>query len=85
MITLELEADKVRLARAILNIDDASVMAEVKKYLSGVLNLNANIAKSKPRRARAISKEVQEMVIGELPVGMDSEKETDKMWEELAK
>lgn len=60
MITLELEADKVRF-------------------------LNANIAKSKPRRTRAISKEVREMVIGELPVGMNSEIETDKMWEELAK
>lgn len=85
MTSLQLEADKARLAHAILSIDNASLLAEVKKHLSGLLNLNAPAAKSKPRRARAISKEVQEMVVGELPADMDVEKETDKMWEEWAK
>lgn len=85
MTSLQLEADKARLAHAILSIDNASLLAEVKKHLSGLLNLNAPAVKSKPRRARAISKEVQEMVVGELPADMDVEKETDKMWEEWAK
>ena len=70
MTTLELEADKARLAYAILSIDNASLLAEGKK---------------KPRHTRPISKEVQDMVIGELPADMDIEKESDKMWEDLAK
>ena len=66
MTTLELEADKARLAYAILTINGPAV-------------------KSKPRHTRPISKEVQDMVIGELPADMDIEKESDKMWEDLAK
>lgn len=85
MTTLELEADKARLAHAILSIDNASLLAEVKKHLSNVLNLNAPAAKKTSIRRRPISKEVQDMVIGELPEGFDAEKETDKMWEEFAK
>lgn len=84
MTTLELEADKVRLVRAILNIDDVSVMAEVKKYLNTVLNPNAKSAKCNSVRTRPVSKDVLDMVIGELPADMDVEKETDRMWEELA-
>lgn len=85
MTTLELEADKARLAHAILSIDNASLLAEVKKKLGGLLNLNSPVAKAKLRYTRPISKEVQDMVIGELPADMDVEKETDRMWEELAK
>lgn len=33
----------------------------------------------------SISKATQDNVIGALPEGIDFEKETDKMWEELAK
>lgn len=84
MTTLELEADKVRLVRAILNIDDVSVMAEVKKYLNTVLNPNAKSTKCNSVRTRPVSKDVLDMVIGELPADMDVEKETDRMWEELA-
>lgn len=84
MTTLELEADKVRLVRAILNIDDVSVMAEVKKYLNNVLNPNAKSTKCNSVRTRPVSKDVLDMVIGELPADMDVEKETDRMWEELA-
>lgn len=32
-----------------------------------------------------VSTEVKEMAIGKLPDGMDWDKETDKMWEEIAK
>ena len=85
MTTLELEADKARLAYAILSIDNASLLAEVKKNLGDRLNINGPAVKSKPRHTRPISKEVQDMVIGELPADMDIEKESDKMWEDLAK
>lgn len=85
MTTLELEADKARLAHAILSIDNASLLAEVKKKLGGLLNLSSPIIKAKSGHTRPISKEVQDMVIGELPADMDVEKETDRMWEELAK
>jgi hypothetical protein len=50
MTTLDLEADKARLAK----------------------------------KARPISREVQDLVIGELPADMDVKNETEKMWEELA-
>lgn len=85
MTTLELEADKVRLVRAILNIEDVSVMAEVKKYLNNILIPNAKNVKNNSVRTRSVSKDVLNMVVGELPVDMDVEKETDRMWEELAK
>lgn len=85
MTTLELEADKARLAHAILSIDNASVLAEVKKKLGGLLNLNGPATKTRSRQTRPISKEVQDMVIGELPENMDVEKEIDKMWEDMAK
>ena len=85
MTTLELEADKARLAYAILSIDNASLLAEVKKKLGDLLTINGPAVKSKPRDTRPISKEVQDMVIGELPADMDIEKESDKMWEDLAK
>ena len=81
MTTLELEADKARLAYAILSIDNASLLAEVKKKLGDLLTINGPAVKSKPRHTRPISKEVQDMVIGD----MDIEKESDKMWEDLAK
>lgn len=41
MTTLELEADKARLAHAILSVEDASVLAELKKHINKVLKLNA--------------------------------------------
>lgn len=85
MTTLELEADKVRLVRAILNIEDVSVMAEVKKYLNNILIPNAKNVKNNSVRTRPVSRDVLNMVVGELPVDMDVEKETDRMWEELAK
>ena len=71
MTTLELEADKARLAYAILSIDNASLLAEVKKKLGDLLTINGPAVKSKPRHTRPISKEVQDMVIGELPADMD--------------
>ena len=40
MTTLELEADKARLAYAILSIDNASLLAEVKKKLGDLLTIN---------------------------------------------
>ena len=73
MTTLELEADKARLAYAILSIDNASLLAEVKKKLGDLLTINGPAVKSKPRHTRPISKEVQDMVIGELSADMDIE------------
>jgi hypothetical protein len=85
MTTLDLEADKARLAHAILAINNASVLADVKKYLSRKLKLTNTITtQSSSKKARPISREVQDLVIGELPADMDVKKETDKMWEELA-
>ena len=49
------------------------------------MTINGPAVKSKPRHTRPISKEVQDMVIGELSADMDIEKESDKMWEDLAK
>ena len=40
MTTLELEADKARLAHAILSIDNASLLAEIKKKLGDLLTIN---------------------------------------------
>lgn len=85
MTSLELEADKARLAHAILSIDNASLLAEVKKKLSGLLNLSGSLTRTGTKHSRPISKEVEDMVIGELPEDMDMEKETDRMWEELAR
>lgn len=40
MTTLEFEADKARLVRAIINIDNKRVLEEVKRNLRGILNLS---------------------------------------------
>ncbi len=45
MTTLELEADKARLAYAILSIDNASLLAEVKKKLGDLLTINGPAVK----------------------------------------
>ena len=80
MTSLQLEADKARLAHAILSIDNTSLLEEVKKHLNGLLNLNTATTPTTSRRTRKISKEVRDMVLGELPADIDVEKETDKMW-----
>lgn len=53
--------------------------------LNNILNPNAKNAKRTSIRTRPVSKDVLNMVVGELPADMDVEKETDRMWEELAK
>lgn len=83
MTALELEAEKARLAHAILSIDNACLLAEVKKYLSHLLNQDTSTETGTSGR-RPVSAEVLDLVIGEIPDDMDTDKETDKMWEELA-
>ena len=48
MTTLELEANKARLAHAILSIDNASLLAEVKKKLGDLLTINGPAVKASP-------------------------------------
>lgn len=40
MTTLEFEADKARLVRAIINIDNKGLLEEVKQNLRGILNFS---------------------------------------------
>lgn len=71
----------------------AGLSVDNKKWLTEKLINDVAGSSRKPRvlefphvrDGRQVSREVLDMVVGTLPKGFDVEKETDNMWEELAR